>query len=141
MKKRPFLLLEILIAFFLISLCIVPLVKKPLALYRSELKQLEEIEKERLADWTFSEVKEILLKNEIPWAKIPNKDETTDPFPLADGVIELPGCKAKTIQRTFTLHGNGKKAGKDGADYRQLGIYVKLDESEYEFRLPVKKVF
>lgn len=141
MKKRTFLLLEILIAFFLVSLCIVPLVKQPLQLYRSELERLEGMEMERLADWTFSEVKEMLLKNEIPWAKIPNKSETTDPFPLADGVIQLPGSKAKTIRRSFTLYGNGVKPGKDGADYRQLGIYVDLNGVEYEFRLPVRKVF
>jgi hypothetical protein len=140
MKKKPFLLLEILIAFFLVSLCIVPLVRQPLSLYQSELKRLEEMEKERLADWSFTEVKERLLKNEIPWEKIPAKSETSGPFSLPDALIQLPGCASKIIKRTFILTGRGQKPGKDEAEYRQLGIYIYLGKDKYAFRLPVKKV-
>ncbi len=141
MKKRSFLLLEILIAFFLVTLCIVPLVRQPLSLYRSELERLEAMEKERLADWTFTEVKEMLLKNEIPWEKIPNKSETAGPFPLPDAVIQLPGCSPKIIKRTFTMTGRGKKPGPNDADLRQLGIYIHFGKDKYSFRLPAKKVF
>lgn len=141
MKKEPFLLLEILIAFFLVSLCAVPLIQRPLELYRLELERLEGIEKERLADWTFSEVKEMLLKNEIPWKKLPNKGEESPPFSLSDAKIQLPNCKPKMIRRSFILTGRGEKVGAGGAEYRQLGIFVHLDEKEYQFRLPVQKLY
>jgi hypothetical protein len=140
MKKRTFLLLEILIAFFLVSLCIVPLVRQPIALYRSDVKKLEAMEKERLADWTFTEVKEKLLKNEIPWEKIPKLRETTELFHLPDAEIHLPGCQPKVIKRAFTLYGKGAKPGKDGADYRQLYVHIYFDKDKYTFRLPAKKV-
>lgn len=140
MKKEPFLLLEILIAFFLVTLCIVPLVKQPLQLYKSELERLEEMERERLADWTFTEVKEMLIKNEIPWAKFPAKLQWSEPFFLPDGVIEMPGCKPKKVRRSFALKGRGIKENSQKEEIRQIGIYISLDDKIYEFRLPCKNV-
>ena len=140
MKKKTFLLLEILIAFVLTTICIVPLVKQPLKLYKDEMAYLQKMERERLADWTFTEIEEILLKNEIPWEKIPAKGEKTGPFPLPPVVIEIPGCTAKKIERSFVLKGRGEKTGVDDLSYRQLGVYVLLNKHSYEFRLPVKRV-
>jgi hypothetical protein len=140
-KKRSFLLLEVLIALLFVSLCIAPMMQAPLAVFKKERKNLEQMEKERLADWSFSEVKERLLKNEIPWEKIPKQYEETGPFPLPDVKIELPGYKPKTIKRIFTLYGQGKKEGKGGQDLRQLYVRIFLDgeKEKYEFRLPAQK--
>lgn len=140
MKKRSFLLLEVLIALSLVILCSVPLVNQPLKLYKKEIKNLETMEMERLADWTFTEVKEILLKNEIPWKKIPAKSETTDLFPLPPATIHIPGCNPKTIERSFQLSGRGEKMGADNAAIRQLGVYIFLGKEKYTFRVPVKKI-
>lgn len=140
MKKRTFLLLEVLIAFILVTICIIPLVKQPLKLYKDEMVHLEQLELERLADWTFLEVKELLLKNEIPWEKIPEKKMETGPFSMQASSIQIPGCKAKAIARSFTLKGRGEKVGNNSEIYRQLGIYIFLNGRKYEFRLPVKKV-
>lgn len=140
MKKRPFLLLEVLIALLLVILCAVPLVNQPLKLYKKEIKNLETMEMERLADWTFTEVKEILLKNEIPWKKIPAKAETTALFSLPPSTIQIPGCTPKKIERSFQLSGRGEKIGTGNATVRQLGVYIFLNEEKYTFRLPVKKI-
>lgn len=140
MKKKPFLLLEILIAFFLVSLCAVPLIRQPLEMVRTEIKKLEEMEMERLADWTFTEVKEMLLKNEIPWKKIPEKGEKSALFTLPPAKIQLPKCKPRTIRRKFELTGRGMKTSKKGDEYRQLGIYIHLEKKVYQFRMPVQKV-
>ncbi len=141
MKKRTFLLLEILIALFLVSLCILPLVQYPLRMLKIEREKLEEMEKERMADWTFSEVKELLLKNEIPWEKIPKKGETSPPFPLPDLLLQLPGCKPKKIARSFFLKGQAMKLGKSGEDIRQIYIHINLGGGKnYCFRLPVQKL-
>lgn len=140
MKKRSFLLLEVLIAFLLVTLCLVPLVKQPLKLYKEEMAYLEQMEKERLADWTFTEVKELLLKNEIPWEKIPEKSAESDPFPLSPMTIHIPGCKPKTVRRKFHLTGRAEKLGMENQTYRQLGVYIFLDDQKYQFRLPVQKL-
>lgn len=140
MKKRTFLLLEVLLAFSLVTLCIIPLVRQPLKLYKSEVECLEKLEMERLAEWTFSEIKEILLRNEIPWEKIPAKSTTSEPFPLSDAKVEIPGCKTRIIKRSFTLTGRGEKRGSEKTLYRQLGVYLLLNDHNYAFRLPVQKI-
>ena len=140
MKKRPFLLLEVLLALSLVIICAVPLVKQPLKLYKNEVAYLEKMERERLADWTFTEVKEILLKNGIPWEKIPPRGTKTGPFPLPSVVMEIPGCKTKVIERKFFLKGRGEKVGKENQIYRQIGVHVILNGYEYEFRIPVQRL-
>lgn len=140
MKKRTFLLLEILIAFLLVTACAIPLVHQPLKLYKKEMNYLVKMEQERLADWTFTEIKEILLKNEIPWEKIPAKGVKTGPFPLPPVTLEIPGCKPKVIKRHFTLTGKGEKAGSNNALFRQIWVCIFLNEEEYGFRVPVQKL-
>ena len=61
MQKRPFILLEVLVALTLVALCAIALISTPIRIYRSEMRLLEEGEGELLADWTFSEIKEQLL--------------------------------------------------------------------------------
>lgn len=140
MKKRPFLLLEILIAFTLVTICAIPLVKQPLKLYKGEIEYLKKMEQERLADWTFTEIEELLLKNAIPWEEIPGKDVTTSPFPLPSVTLEIPRCKPKIIERSFVLNGRGEKVGSNNEIYRQIGVLVFLNKQKYEFRLPVQKL-
>jgi arsenate reductase-like glutaredoxin family protein len=140
MKKRNFLLLEVLIAFSLITICAIPLIKQPLKFYREEIAKLEQIEKERIADWTFTEIKEILLKNEIPWKKLPDKGETTSPFHLPPSQIQIFGKTPKMIKRSFVLTGRGEKQGLNSEVYRQLGVYVFLNDEKYTYRIPVQKL-
>ena len=111
MRKTTFLLPEILIAFFLVTLCVVPLVRQPMQIICIEIERLEELEKERLADWTFSEVKEMFLKREIAWEKLPERGERTENIPLPNAKIELPHCPPKTVRRSFYLTGRGFKTG------------------------------
>lgn len=140
MKKRTFLLLEILIAFVLVSLCIVPLVKQPLKLYREEILALEKMERERMADWAFTEIREKLLTHEILWAKIPAKGEKTERFLMRSETLSIPGCRPKLIKREFQLIGKAEKMGYKEEIYRQLLISIFLDGEKYDFRLPVKKI-
>ena len=146
MKKRPFILLEILLALTLVILCAIPLIVKPIRTYRFEMQALEEVEGERLADWTFSEIKEQMHKNKILWEKIPAYNETTGPFSLDPGSIQVPGREAKKIERSFTLFGKGEKQGVAGQTYRM--VYVKIEfhpilskkKKIYTYRLPVQRI-
>ena len=126
MKKRSFLLFEILIAFLLVALCAVPLVRQPLTLFRAEMRSLELLERERLADWTFSEIKEKLLKNEIPWEKIPSKGNKSTVFRLPPSTIRIPGCAPKQIERTYTIACRGEKIGLQDEIYRSLRIKIEF---------------
>lgn len=139
MKKRPFVLLEILIAFMLVAICAIPLVRQPLWFFRKEVASFELIEKERMADWTFTEIKESLLKNEIPWDKIPAKGITTAPFRLPPATLQIPNCKKTPVKRSFTLLCKGEKPGRNDEIYRSLEIMVSLDDNKYKFRIPVQR--
>lgn len=138
MKKRTFVLLEILIAFFLISLCAIPLVTGPLKLYKMQTKQLINMEKERLADWTFSEIKEQFLKNEIPWSKIPPKGEMSPSISLSPAKILIPNSEPREVTRRFVLKTTGEGETTKHL-VRQLRVFIYLDEKMYEFYQPVLK--
>ncbi len=124
MKKRPFVLLEVMIALTLVALCAIPLILKPIRVYRSEMQLLEEGEGERLADWTFSEIEEQLLNNSIPWEKLPALHATTHLFAMSPSAIHVPGRKPKQIERTFTLYGKGEKDGPNGETYRMIYVTI-----------------
>lgn len=138
--KKPFLLVEVLIAFTLVTLCVVPLIHFPLKMLKKENEQLELMEEERLADLVFSEIKELFLKGDIPDGKLPLLNQTTGPFSLQDLSYELPGCKEKKIPCHYTLYGKGKKEGPGGEDFRMIYVKIFLNNHEYAYRLPVQKL-
>ena len=144
--KRSFLLLEVLISLSLILLCIVPLVVRPLELYRTENELLWEMEGERLADWTYSEIKETLLKNEIPWKKLPDEKKKIGTFPLPDATVSLPRGKPKTIQRIFTLELKKEKEGPKGEVYRFMRVEISFSPSlskkkrKFVYKVMVRKL-
>ena len=146
--KKPFLLLEVLIALLLVSLCLIPLIRSPVENYRTEMRQLEEMEGERLADITFAEIKEKLAKHEIAWDRLPAPGTKTAPFPLPSLPIHIPGCKEKKIERAFTLRCDkrGEKQGPHGEITRIVKVDVSFtpqlsqkkkqkDHSEYSYRV------
>lgn len=150
--KRSFLLFEVLIAIFLVSLCLIPLIRSPIKNYRYELKLLEEMEGERWAEWSFSEIKEKLLNNDIPWEKIPAPGTASPKISLPPITLQLPGLPPKTIQRSFSLRCTKKseKETKDKEIYRLLRIDLYFNprlsqkkhnkqKQDYSFRIMVKK--
>lgn len=145
--------MEILIAILLVSICLIPLVQSPILSYRAEMRLLEEMEGERLAEITFSEVKDKLLNTQIPWEKLPGLDSKTPVFSLPSLSIEIPGAKQKKIERSFVLRCNkkGEKTSPNGEIYRMLHVDIsftpKLTQkkkakgySDYSYRLMVRKI-
>lgn len=137
MKKKTFLLLEVLIALFLVTLCIVPLTGYPIYMFKREQAKLERLEKEQLADWIFSELKERFLKNEIPWEKIPIKNQVIGPFSLPDIKIK---CPAKTLHCSYKLRGKGEKKGKNGEEFRLIYLNLYIGDTKYQYRLPIQRI-
>lgn len=80
MKKKPYLLLELLIAFTLIAACAIPLVRSPLAAVRSELRTLEKNELERLSEVTFAHIKAELYQNAFAWDEIDHAKLPKEPL-------------------------------------------------------------
>ncbi len=127
---------------------------QPILGYRREMRLLEEMEGERLAEWTFSEVKEKLLNHEIPWEKLPSIHQTTGQMPLPSMKISLPGHPPKNIQRSFTLycHKTGEKLSPKGEIYRIIHVDLHFSprlsqkkqktkgRGDYTYKLVVQKI-
>lgn len=139
MKRRTFLLLEVLIALFLVTLCIIPLVREPLRMLKKEMAKIEEMEKERLADYVYSQLREKFLKNEIPWSQIPKKKEIKGPLSLPSLTLKMAGFKPKKIPCSYSLYGKGEKQGRQQEEYRLIYVTIYLDKAAYKYRLPLQK--
>ena len=151
-QKRPFVLLEVVIALGLLMLLIFPLLESPVLLYREGAFAFQESEGERLADWTFTEIREALLRHEIPWEKLPAFDEEKGPFILRPKEIRTASGKTQDIQRTYTLACWKKmeKVAEGGRITRLLEVGIsfdpplrrknnKPDKRAYRYRILVEK--
>ena len=70
-KKRAFTLLEVLIAFLLIVICLVPLLAPYPFIYRQQKKIVEELEIDRLASLAFVDLLSKIYKKEIDHLSMP----------------------------------------------------------------------
>lgn len=72
-KKRHILLLEVLIAFAIIVLCIFPLIYPHAAMAKSQREFIKKIELDHVVTLLFSQVYQDLQTNRIPWSDIEGK--------------------------------------------------------------------
>ena len=68
--KRPFLLLEVLIAIALVALCAYPLITPHYRLAQEKRKLLRNLKVQREADEAFYEAVQRLYEGEVAWEKI-----------------------------------------------------------------------
>ena len=136
MKKRTFILLELLIACTLLALCAAPLMRKPIELYQMQVKALEEIEKQRLADRAFAEIKIHLLTNQIPWEKLPSKTSKVKMRSLPPATMQIPHAEPKEIKRRAIIRCKGEKTGIKGEVIRMLEIEIQFEPFEEDPKTP-----
>lgn len=124
--KRPYLLLELLIAFTIVSGCILPLVSNPLRFFRSEIRSLQRMELERLAEVSFASIKTSLYKNEIPWQDLVDDKYEESPY-IKDRVCIPLGTKIKRdYERIITFKVKKHEEGRDLEDCLLLNTRVKF---------------
>jgi hypothetical protein len=92
--------------------------RQPILLFRSEVEQLEQIEADRIAAWTYTEIREMFLKNQFSWAQIP-------PLKGKSRRLQLPEA-SNGISRGFTLKTLKEKQGKDGKILRLISIHIDI---------------
>ncbi len=63
--------MEVLIAIALLSIFAPWLMTLPARHYQLQIQRFESQEKQRIADWSYSEIKELLLQHSIPWERLP----------------------------------------------------------------------
>jgi 3'-phosphoadenosine 5'-phosphosulfate sulfotransferase (PAPS reductase)/FAD synthetase len=138
--KRSFLLLEVLLAITVVAVFAAPLMRWPIKHYQSQIDRLEEFEYQRIADWTFSEIKELLLKEGIAWSKLPTKGGTLA-RPLSDVKRHIPQFPDRTVRRSFILKCRGEKKGPHGEIFRIYQVEITMDSKKsYQYRILVQRL-
>lgn len=100
-QKRSFLLFELLVSLALVLLCFFPLVRSHTAMRKNDIRHLEEIQLERVAQAAFCHIKTRLYQANVhPWG---------DLFEQACGEVEeeeheFSICTGKNKTKTFTCH-------------------------------------
>lgn len=122
-KKKSFLLLEVLIGFTLVLCFIFPFVKFPHYLFKSEKQQLNAIEFERIANYGFSEIITKLYTNELKWEDVQARNQNDATWHT---LSDYPLCKGKTIQRKYQLIHKQKKTSPNQSEYIKLKIRQSL---------------
>lgn len=109
-KKRTFLILEVLIAFSIIALCLFPLLTPNLMIIKAEKNFQEELEADRLADLLFAEWVEKLYDNTISWERLTSGDivaleeKTLIPTGFPYSIVVKPILKKKKVSEKETSY-------------------------------------
>ena len=122
--KRPALLLELLIAMSLLAIGLVGLIKSPASLHRAQARAFEKAECERLAAWTFTELREALTQTS--WTKIPLLKETSKRVELGD-------------KRSYTLTTLEEKRLAEGPTRRLVAVHVRVRGQDFTYRVIIEK--
>ncbi len=122
--------MEVLIAIALLGVFAPWLMSLPTRHYKLQIERFEALEKQRIADWSYSEVKELLFKNSIPWESLPEFAEPAATFSLSDVPLHLPGLSSKTIPRSFSLRCKREKEGKQGEIFRLYEMILSFSATE-----------
>ena len=127
-KKRPFILLEILIAVALVTLCAIPLIRNPVYFYKKEMKNLEELALLRLENEAVLEIKQKLFKNEIPWDEFSIRDkQETIARTLLPKTFIVKGFKQEEMTVFYRVWTRKEKPCENETICRTLAIEVSIN--------------
>ena len=119
MRRKAYLLLELLIAFSILALCAVPLIRNPMHSARSEMESFERMELEREAELAYASILEQMLCNTIAWKSLLAEKLPKEPSLEERIVIEVPGVFKREYKKEIYLW---TKASKQGFKEEQLRL-------------------
>ena len=122
MRKRPFLLLEVLIAFAIVVGCILPLIYPHVMMYKSKKQFEDDIQKNHMANLLYVDILEKLHRNEIAWREIEEKKEFSFEKGRFRGSYKFEEEKHKPPDAT-------------GFSVAILNLKITLDTMKYEYEI------
>jgi hypothetical protein len=118
-KKRTYLLLELLIAFTILSFSMLLFIQSPLLFLQDEVKTLEKIELQRIADAKFAEIKGRLHLLELKTPKQKGKIATHSLDPI---ILNFEGVAEHQFKTSYELCLMRSKKGKNGERFQKVGV-------------------
>ncbi|MBS0629582.1 MAG: hypothetical protein JSS30_05080 [Verrucomicrobia bacterium] len=130
MKRRHFVLLEILIAFALVSISIFPFLHYPFQDMRREMNLLYEMELEKLAQQELTDLQVRLYKKEIHPSWIFGEKETRTV--IANEVVKVKPCPewSKSYIKNVTINNNVQKIGDDNTTTVLLHLEINFTDKK-----------
>lgn len=123
MKKRPFVLIEVLIAVALLTLCAIPLIADPLFAHRKMAKKLFELEQEREAEKIYFAV----LQKELSMKNITREQNVITPLNSVEITIDGLGKKAYPNAHYHLYHCRQKTTT---GPFYNIHLRICFDDSE-----------
>ncbi|MDN3508302.1 MAG: hypothetical protein P0S94_05225 [Simkaniaceae bacterium] len=131
-KKRPMLLLELMVALFLVSYLLLPLVNGFPLLFSKQIGKLRAVECERIASATYLEVK-TTLKNRHSFSELTQKHITEK---LPSLTLFLGDLKPIDVERSYQVYLGKTKKGRDNKTYNLLHCDVTLKCHKFKKTYP-----
>jgi hypothetical protein len=131
-KKRSFLLLEVLIAFSLMGLVATYFVTQGGKQYLAKVEGLKQIEADRIAAWTFTEIYDQFAKGELRWEQIPPLRQKSARFSLPAVSVRLSPFQF-FIKRSFTLETLRQKEQKEGGLVKFVSVHLKVNQKQFSY--------
>lgn len=134
-------MLELVIAFFLLSICALPLVRNPLKLLKKQFSTVEVAEMSRISACEFAEIKAKLYQNAIDWEVLsknpPAKGEK--PTPDQEDKITVSLIKPTEFVRRTHFWTVSEKKGENGEELRLINIRLTFERPRKEGEKKGKK--
>lgn len=131
-QRRPFLLLETLLAVAMIGLCSSFLLSTPMKVYQRHLEDLKKMELSRIADNLFTSL-QFELKQKHPWNSL--KEDKGELLLLDDISLKIDTIININYKCAYQLWIRNSKEGPGDTTYRLLGctLYFSPEASDFSW--------
>lgn len=109
LTRRPVLLLEVIIAFALVALCVLPLIYPHVFILRSEREFISEVELDHRVNLLYADVMEKLYRHEIPLQDILDGKETPVDLSAGGKITEKGALPYTGVYRFVKFKQRGKE--------------------------------
>ncbi len=128
-KKSSYLLLELLLAFFILSLFLAPMLSSPFSYMRKQIKDMTSIYLQLEEEKLLFRIEEDLRTGKISWKSVISSEE--GPTLLETRPVKVPGNKHQYEAKLFLIQGNFKE--QEDIHFGTVKAAVKI------FQVPHKK--
>jgi hypothetical protein len=135
--KKNFLLLELLIAITLLSLCAIPLLSSHPKQLSHKIRSIQQVERERIATLLMTEIIEMLEKQKISWGLIPPLGKESNFFTLKDQKFYLCNHPDQKAKAKYSFHTIREKVENNEKTYRLVVVKIVVDETQFRYRVIV----
>lgn len=128
-RRSAFLMLEVMIAFLLMALCLVPLLEPHYTMLQSDLTILEESKIERIVQKLYADFLIKIYNGDVLWSDVDHKDTGAHPREISQEALEGLPYKVHYVLRV-ALHQGGRgeysKPSKNTPRNERLNHYLEI---------------